>query len=224
MNILYLENGRFGSHTRPGSADLRPYDAARDKNSVKGSAHHLLLHPFLRHITNALFVSHAASTATCPTPVTPTRLCCSRSGVAAPTCHAQPTDPQTALRVGTANAPWIHTSAELQAYENALRSHHAVLLRAVAEGKQAPVQPPPRCPDGSTAAGRGAPAADLPRLRAAVAARQHAMLAALAAVRHARGHIAQQVRTGRYDTPGAAGGVTCGQRRGIVRPGVAASC
>lgn len=94
-----------------------------------------------------------------------------------------------------ASALLMHAVADLQAYESALQSHHAMLLCAVAEGKQVDTQRPPRGPDGRSNAGRAEAVADIPHLRAAVAARQSAMLAALAAVRHARGHIAQQVRT-----------------------------
>lgn len=77
----------------------------------------------------------------------------------------------------------------MQAYHQALMHRHASLLRAVTDGTQVPISLSRRDPhDGGDSA-----AAELAHLRANAAARQQAVLAALASVRHAKGLIAQKV-------------------------------
>eukprot|EP00892_Ulva_mutabilis_P003557 jgi/Ulvmu1/1573/UM111_0001.1 len=91
-------------------------------------------------------------------------------------------------------AQWAQYQLELmpalKAYESTLQARHAALRRAVAAGTQTPTGAATCQPLDCSAEHRAA--ADLPHLRAAAAARQEAVLAALASVRHARGVIAQQ--------------------------------
>lgn len=119
------------------------------------------------------------------------------------------------LRISLRAFASTHAGTALQAYESALRSHHAELLRAVARGIQVPAQRAQRGPDG-TPGGRAEAAADLPILRAAAAARQHAVLAALAAARHASGLIAQQARPVAASAERGRLGITCSGRYHVL--------